>query len=89
MVTIRCNLVVKAGNVLLRKLAPLLFELMTNCCNVSWALDAAADVGDIDESELIFGCCSKPKILNKKYLFSALKLSCITLYELKRGKKKL
>ena len=61
MVTIRCNLVVKAGNVLLRKLAPLLFELMTNCCNVSWA--EAADVGDnIEESELILGCCSKPKI---------------------------
>ena len=74
MVTILCNLVVKAGNVLLRKLAPLLFELMTNCCNAvlsCWALDddaAAAVVGDIDESELILGwccCCSKPNVKNQ------------------------
>ena len=59
-VTILCNLLVKAGKVDLRKLAPLLLELITSCCNVSWAVAAE---GDIADSELTLGW-SKPE---KKY----------------------
>ena len=56
-VTILCNLLVKAGKVDLRKLAPLLLELITSCCKVSWAVAAE---GDIADSELTLGW-SKPE----------------------------
>ena len=33
------SLIVKAGKVLFKKFAPSLLEVMTSCCNASWAAD--------------------------------------------------